>query len=277
MLPGTDIQETADEIVVRIYHASKFHSLISNAKSDGYVYVTTKRVIFRAVAVDSVIHSEIPIENVSGVNMYYGQYRSWLKLLVFLVIAGIIGAGSQAVFQALNFSDSQIISWLVGIAALLLVLVARFGDAETLLEGQIPIPKILLTSVSARGYGELVATSAFAAAATSFGSMAAVAMIGAGVSLVLFLTTLLAIPRRNSMSLAITSKGGTSTPIMLAGADAGGSVFSTAAQALEAEPGAHAKQMIQELGALILDIQLDGKYALARWAVTTTPVMRAID
>ena len=90
MLKGTNIQAGSDEFIVKTYHASKFRSQISNVQSDGYLYVTNQRVIFRALASDSVIHSEIPIDNVSGINMYHGEYRDWISLIIFFVVVKYI-------------------------------------------------------------------------------------------------------------------------------------------------------------------------------------------
>jgi hypothetical protein len=63
--------------------------------------------------------------------------------------------------------------------------------------------------------------------------------------------------------LSINSKGGSNTPINIAGA--GGSSLGRAALALEAEPASGADQAVRELGALILDIQQRGEFGVEKW------------
>jgi hypothetical protein len=70
---------------------------------------------------------------------------------------------------------------------------------------------------------------------------------------------------RKTMSLAVNSKGGSNTPIAIAGAGSGGALFSSAARALEAEPAGDAEAVMKELGALIMDIQQRGDFGIDKW------------
>ena len=71
--------------------------------------------------------------------------------------------------------------------------------------------------------------------------------------------------RRPTFSLAISSKGGSDTPISISGASGLGYV--SAGKALTAEPAPDAELMLQELGAVILDIQTLGDMGINKWKV----------
>jgi hypothetical protein len=71
--------------------------------------------------------------------------------------------------------------------------------------------------------------------------------------------------RRETISLAIGSKGGSNTPIAISGITGFG-IFNTAAiKALSAEPAEHAEEMLKELGALITDVQTMGDFGVQKW------------
>jgi hypothetical protein len=265
MLKGTNIQSGNDEFIVKTYHASKFRSRFTNVRSDGHLYITNQRVIFRAVATDSLIHSEIPIDNVSGVNMYHGEYRDWLSLLLYFIITLALGIPLFLIIGTLNmFGDSGIslIFWGIGLLSLILAVASNNSISQSMFYSDASLRFSSLTQ------GVLSAVALMVFIITSFGTP--IALIGALISLLLTIITIRAIPRRYSMSLAITSKGGSSTPIMLAGANSNGMVFSAAAQALEAEPGADANKLIEELGAIIHDIQTLGALGVDRWMENST-------
>ncbi|MFM7679806.1 MAG: hypothetical protein ACKO83_13255 [Roseiflexaceae bacterium] len=267
MLKGTNIQAGSDEFVVKTYHASKFRSQISNVQSDGYLYITNQRVIFRALASDSVIHSEIPIDNVSGINMYHGEYRDWISLIVFFIIIAAIGIPLFGLISTVNFfggSGVSLIGWGFGLLSLALAVAANNKISDTLFFSEPAIRMSLLI----QGIVSAVSLICF----LSLSSENPIALLFVVVALYLTITAIRAIPRRYSMSRAIISKGGSSTPIMLAGANSNGMVFSAAAQALEAEPGEDANKLIEELGAIIHDIQTLGALGVDRWMKTSSVV-----
>ena len=263
MLKGTNIVPGSDEIMVKTYHASKFRSRVSNVNSDGYLYITNQRVIFRAIATDSVIHSEIPIDNVSGINVYHGEYRDWISLLLFFLLIFGISIPLFGIIGTINVlgnssnSNLSIIIWGVGLLTLVLALSSnnKISDAVFLSDPVVqmsPFVQGLVATISLLCFLSLSRDTPFA-------------LLLVLVTLYLAITTIRNIPRKYSMSLAIISKGGSSTPIMLAGANSNGMIFSAAAQALEAEPGTDATRLIQELGAIIHDIQTLGTLGVERW------------
>jgi uncharacterized protein (DUF486 family) len=260
MLKNTNIQAGSDEFIVKTYHASKFRSQVSSVTSDGYLYITNQRVIFRAIASDSVIHSEIPIDNVSGINLYHGAYRDWMSLIIFLIISFPIAGAILGLVGTVSFIDSSgsnLIGWGIGLMSLALAVASnnRISDAVFFSDPAIRMSLLLQGIISTISFASFLALS----------RNTPIALIFVIATFYLVITAVLAIPRRYSMSLAIISKGGSSTPIMLAGANSNGMVFSAAAQALEAEPGNDATQLIQELGAVIHDIQTLGTLGVERW------------
>jgi hypothetical protein len=258
MLAGTQMESAQDEIVVRKYHASKFRSQFSNARSDGYLHVTNKRVIFQAIASDSVIHSEIPIDNVAGINLYHGEYRDWLRLLIFIIMVGFIVGLVSTFSVALSFMGNNAILWGLGLLFLVISLASSRYIAE-----HVFYTDTTLINIGAFGQGLL--TTCAALVFLTISSDTPIALLLVALSLFLTARTIRTIPRKYSMSLAIISKGGSSTPIMIAGSNPTGMVFSSAAQALEAEPGDDAEKLIKELGAMIHDIQVLGDYGIERW------------
>lgn len=273
MLKGTKIQAGNDEFIVKTYHASKFRSRFTNVRSDGHLYITNQRVIFRAVATDSLIHSEIPIDNVSGVNMYYGEYRDWMNLLIFFAFVFGVMAPLFALLNAANFiggsdnSGVQVIIFGVGLLTLILAITSnhKINKAYTVFYSE---PGLKLSTFQ-QGIVSIISLMCFLWLSTSgFNVFTLLLSLG---SLLLTISAIRAIPRKHSMSLAIISKGGSSTPIMIAGANSNGMVFSAAAQALEAEPGADASKLVEELGAIIHDIQTLGTLGVERW-MKNTPI-----
>lgn len=267
MLENTNIQAGSDEFIVKTYHASKFRSKNSGMSSDGYLHVTNQRVIFQAIANDSVIHSEIPIDNVSGINLYHGVYNDWVRALIFgLIIGAILLLGSAGgVFNSLSrgYGDNSgvnLIGWGIGLLTLAISVASNKKISAAINFDSRSNPAISM-SLSLQGIVSAISLAFFIAI---FPSSPFAGIFVLGTAFLIF-TLGRDAQRRYSMSLAIISKGGSSAPIMLAGTNPNGMVFSNAAQALEAEPGNDATQLIQELGAIIHDIQTLGTLGVERW------------
>jgi len=81
------------ETGVKQYHCTCLRSRLFGLKADGFLQVTNKRTIFRAsgksITGNSIIQSEVPIEDVSGISMYKGTYFS-IKHLVLGILAVIL-------------------------------------------------------------------------------------------------------------------------------------------------------------------------------------------
>jgi len=81
------------EASVRAYHCTYYKSILLGLSASGYLEVTNKRVIFQACgkssAGTSIIHSEVPVADVSGISTYKGTYFSIGHLLTALVVSFI--------------------------------------------------------------------------------------------------------------------------------------------------------------------------------------------
>ncbi|MFN5341598.1 MAG: hypothetical protein ACK5C6_03490, partial [Roseiflexaceae bacterium] len=203
MLDGTTIEAAQNEFVVKTYHASKFRSQVTNTQSDGYLHVTNKRVIFRAVASDSVIHSEIPIDNVSGINLYHGEYRDWIRLLIFIVVIGLLMGVVTSFSVGLSFLGNSALLWGIGLLLLALTFASSNSVAE-IFYSSAPI------QIGEFGHGLLAASATIVFSVISQDTPIALIFVLLGIYLTI--RCIRTIPRKYSMSLAIISKGGSSTP-----------------------------------------------------------------
>jgi hypothetical protein len=72
------------EAVVRTYHTTSLSSGLLGLKAEGFLTVTNLRVVFygfgSAFAGPSILHSEVPIADVSGITSYKGAYFSVIHL-----------------------------------------------------------------------------------------------------------------------------------------------------------------------------------------------------
>jgi len=97
---------------VRTYYCTYYQSKLLGLEAKGFLGVTNKRVIFQANgtsnAGNSVIQSELPISDVSGISSYKGTYFSLGHLLgAFLLTAiasGIVTSivTTQAMLKVIN-------------------------------------------------------------------------------------------------------------------------------------------------------------------------------
>lgn len=288
-LLGKSLTPAEDETTVRTYHCTSLSSRLLNLKAQGYLVVTNKRVIFHAYGSSytgaSVLQSEVPIEDISGITHYKGTIFSishlftalavvfFLTPFLFGVFAGMFSI-AMIFFQA--FSSILQIIWLVlGV----IVAVSSFSISSrkiwrliTLMAG-IALLNIAVTGGSAGlvnmladlGENLFIDTINMANGAVS----AITSLIGALASFGFGIYSLFCIymyTQRETISLAIGSKGGSSTPIAISGISGFGH-NAAAVKALTAEPAADVDAMIKELGAMITDIQTIGNYGIEKWRV----------
>lgn len=109
---------------VRTYYCTYYQSKLLGLEAKGFLGVTNKRVIFQANgtsnAGNSVIQSELPISDVSGISCYKGTYFSLGHLLgAFLLTAiasGIVTAIIGAIGAMSRSSDGFLaIGWITAI------------------------------------------------------------------------------------------------------------------------------------------------------------------
>ncbi len=252
------------ESTVRTYHCTYYREKALGLKSGGFLGVTNKRVIFQAAGDTpsgrSVIQSEVPIADVSGINSFKGTYFDLFALLGALFLAGLAMVFIPALLTGLSFilesyTFFQIIGWLLAIGAFV-------GSFLVSIKS---IWRTFLVGVSAGALLSLAGTRLLDAMSVLTG--------GGGGSFFIILLFLGAVvymlmcaswySRRPTFSLEINSSGGSSTPIRIS--NAGGFMHMSALNTPNALPGRDAETMLQEIGALITDIQTLGDYGISKW------------
>lgn len=272
-LLGPKLKSSEGETTVKAFHCTSLSSGILRLKAEGYLTVTNMRVIFYAFGSsyggESIMHSEVPIADVSGINTYKGTYFSINHLLgaLFLaflggtvvgaIVTGIVGFIVSILSDSLNFEATQIALLVVGF---ILVLVSSSFSKD---DWRRPVFAATGTSVIAGGG----ISFAFGFLASIFGDdfLSSITILVAVASSIYTIVTLFWYARRETMSLTIGSRGGANTPIVITGATIFGFFNTAALKALTAEPANEADILIRELGALISDIQTLGDEGISKW------------
>ncbi|MCI0558930.1 MAG: hypothetical protein MN733_10575 [Nitrososphaera sp.] len=286
-LLGEHLTPAEGELTVRAYHCTSLASRLLSLKAKGYLTITNKRVVFYAhgssYAGKSVLHSEVPIADVSGINTYKGTYFSighflgalivsfWAGIIISAIVSGLVTLIVNLLASEFDFESTQVIAIILGI----LGLVAIIRSAAY------PKDKIWRPILAASGASLLGGLGGvFEIVAGLFGGdgglrtlllglllgLRTLLLIGGFFAGIYAIITLFWYARRETISLTVGSKGGSSTPIAISGIPVFG-LFNTAAlRALNAEPAQDAETMISELGAVINDIQTLGDLGIQKWA-----------
>lgn len=270
------------ESAVKSYHCTSLASRLLGLKAEGYLTVTNKRVVFHAFGSsyggESVLQSEMPVEDVSGISFYKGTYFSVFHLLTALFLAwigsSIIGVLTIAILGAITASsirrgtlEPTTIQIIIGILGILSG-VASFSYAKD------SLLRPVLSATAGTFFLILSGASFLTDALSAFGPLtgrASASSIGMSLAFLAGIVTLLNIfwySRRPTMSLAIGSKGGATTPIQISGFRGFGFHNTAALKALTAEPAEQAESLIEELGALILDVQTIGDLGIQKWTAS---------
>jgi len=275
------------ESEVKSYHCTSFKSALLNLKAEGHLVVTNKRVVFHAsgasFAGKSILQSEVPIEDVSGISIYKGSYLSFMHLLGAFFLSAIIGGIANGILVGIIKS---VIDSIVSNPQSLNT--DTLNSAQTGIQVVLWILAIGCFVVSFFIARKNIFRSAFAATSTllfiELGGLASITSIvqsymfsqqtGGGNSWIIILGGLVGLyalacmfwyARRPTMSLTVGSKGGSSTPIAISGISSFGLYNTSASKALSAEPAEDAEALLKELGALIMDIQVMGDLGIKRW------------
>ena len=277
------------EVSVRTYYCTYYISRLLGLEAWGYLGVTNKRVIFQALgtsnAGSSVIQSEVPIADVSGISSYKGTFFSFghmamafvTSLFVANMLLFILGALGTAIGLAIAYSSKgelgsglglTIIGWILGIGGLLVSFpIARNSIWRSILAATSSVGFVIAGGGGLLGMAGTLARSFLSQNTTSYasGGLATLAFFVAFLALIYTLFCIVWYARRPTFSLAISSKGGSDTPISISGASGLGLFNVSAGRALTAEPAVDAETMLQELGAVILDIQMLGDMGINKW------------
>ncbi len=246
------------EINVRAYRCTYYHSRLLGLKATGYLAVTNKRVIFQAIgessAGPSIIQSEVPIEDISGINSYKGTYFSFGYLFGAFLVAWFVFSLTSALLMIIaGFGmDYDIFQGMVWVLTVFAAVGSFFVPKEL-------IWRTVLASASAGALSALVGRSFFDSRS---GGLEILVIMGLAIYT---LVCVVFYARRPTFSLSVASKGGSSTPINISGATGFGIFDVAAGKALTAEPAEEAAIMLKELGAVVLDIQTLGDLAINKW------------
>jgi len=293
-----NITPAEGEVSVRTYYCTYYISRLLGLEAWGYLGVTNKRVIFQALgtsnAGSSVIQSELPIADVSGISSYKGTFFSFGHMALAFVVSSIVainllffvGAFGSAleIMIATMFKNSPgisglglgVIGWLLGIGcSLISASIARNLIWRSILAAASSVGFFIALGgglFSMVGGGGLLGMLLNYAGSSnndyiSGGGIAAIAFLCGFIAVIYTFFCIVWYARRPTFSLAISSKGGSDTPIAISGASGLGLFSVAAGKALTAEPVADAELMLQELGAVILDVQMLGDMGINKWKV----------
>lgn len=278
---GSRLSQADGEGLVRAYHCTSLNSWLLNLKAEGYLSITNKRVIFYAHGTSftgqSVMHSEIPIEDVSGINTYKGSYFSITHLLLAffasILLGGLIGGIVGAIVtyfvsqfrRTPEFNPAIFTPIILGVLGIAIIYSGRSYPKDNVRRAVfIATGASLMAGLGGLGLIAGIVSSLLGAnqALEAISFIVSLLALFAGIYT---LYTIYQYAKRETMSLTIGSKGGSNTPIAITGVSVLG-IFNTAAlRALNAEPALEAEKMIKELGAVINDIQSLGNLGAEKW------------
>lgn len=263
-LLANNVVPAEGESTVRTYHCTYYREKMLGLKSGGFLGITNKRVIFQAAGEissgGSLIQSEVPIADVSGINSYKGTYFNLFAVIGALLLAGVALMLIPAILTGLgylleSYTIFKIVGWLLAIGAFI----------GSFLVSVKMVWRTFLVAVSAGallGLAGVEALDFIYALSSGGGSNFWLLLLLVGTFIYMFICAIW-YGRRPTFSLEINSRGGSSTPIRIA--SAGGFLSAVAVNMPNALPGKDAKKMLHEIGALITDIQTLGDYGIAKW------------
>lgn len=266
-LLDSNITPADGEQSVRTYCCTYYKSKFLGIQTNGYLGVTNKRVIYQATgsstAGKSVIQSEVPIADVSGLTSFKGIYFSLLHLLgvlilTFTIIAMLVPLTGFMAVVLESYTAFQVITWLIvaaGLAGSFLVPVKSIW--RPVLVG------IAVGGLIALSGGSIISNFSLLDLLGGSRSSGGWQLILALVAAVYAFLCAFWYARRPTFALEINSKGGASTPISISSVS--GLLSISANKSLNAEPAQDAEAMLEELGALVLDIQMLGDYGIDKW------------
>lgn len=275
MILNKTIAPIDGEVSIKGYLCTSFSSFFFGIKANGYLEVTNKRLLFQAVGTgatrhSSVIHSEVPISEVVGINIYKGKAFNLFRLLGGLLI-GLLTAvvsGFISTYLLSTFRNSpvfyQFIVWAFFPGAIFLAYFYKNGtigmQSQTETDSTDDSMKELL--IAYLGVGFLVPLGQ-----TSMGyyNQFGTAGLALGLAILSQLYILYRFSRRPAFSLHVHSKSASNAIVRITGPSPMGMANSAAAKALTAKPGKDSMLVLKELGALITDVQNMGEYGVGKW------------
>lgn len=257
------------EHVVRTYECTQLKRWFS-PPTKGYLTVTNKRIVFHSSGASltgkSLIISEMSLDDVSGLSVYYGQSINLLRIVLFSLIALVV---TNVVFDWLP-------SFLVHPAAAILLMLP-FGILW-LLSNDSASPRLrekILDALDNFAQGRLkidrdVKKYLPYARPLLFLGLIILGYLSNWLALLFILAFVILSMfggTQRTFSLLIGSKTMKDAGIFIPGDTL--NLLSlrdtTALRALEAKPAVDADQVIRDLGAMVMDIQQLGELGVQKW------------
>ena len=272
MILNKSVTACDGEVTVKTYQCSYFNSILLGFKADGFVEVTNKRLLFQAIgkgsSKKSIIHSEVPLPEVVGINIYKGQGFNIFRLLLGIIILSLItfigGIILDTLFSSMSDSPTlfQFIVWGLALVMTYLAYQTQKPSSTGHTEKDQSWLEILYYGL-ALGFLSPVLKS-IGSFYQSYGS----AKPAAVAALVLFIYALIKFAKKPAFSLSIHSRSGSETIVKITGTSPMGAGNKSAIKSLTAKPGPDSDLVLKELGAVVSDIQNLGDYGLAKWTVS---------
>ncbi len=270
MILNKSVTPSENEVSIKTYHCSTFSSFIFGLEADGFIEVTTKRLLFQAIgkgtSKNSIIHSEVSLSEVVGMDIYKGKGFNLSRLLLGLILLSLIVVFSSLIVDTVltSFIEDatiyQVVIWVLFGATIYFVYTksdksksngeVKSGKDNSLFE-------FALLSVALGILAPLAKN--VASYYQSYGS----AKLAIPLFLILLIYALIKFAKKAAFSLAIYSRGGTSTIVRITGTSPMGSGIGS----VKAKPGPDSELVLMELGALIYEIQEIGDKAVDKWRI----------
>lgn len=271
----------ANEQIVRSYECTRIKRWFV-PPTLGYLTVTNKRIVFHSSGTSltgkSSMLNEMPLDDVAGLNVYEGVSVSWLRFLIFAVLAYM---GTQLIVASpFSFIVSYWMALLLMLPfAIIWLFKSNILNDQLREQGLQSVDKILKGGV--QGNRDLHTYLPYARMLLYVG----LAILGWQVAfttgmrsapfLVKWLLLLIVygfiflnlFGRRPTFSLMVGSKTMKGPGIFIPGdsfrllSNRNGSAM----EALDASPAADASLVTRELGALLLDLQQLGDFGIQKW------------
>lgn len=258
MILNNRIVACEGEMVVRTYKCGVYKSLFLGTKADGVVEVTNRRILFQARdSADenrNTLYSEIPISEVSGLRLFKGFSFSFITFLAGLFASGLFMSIMTPFLLALTprSSDSgflKLVLWVIAIGASYLAFQNRVKPVRALMFNLLAIAVFALLGQLAimGGNGALPLLAGF---------------LLSGFQLYL----LFRLARRNTIDFHLFSRSTQPSPVAISGFSAFDARISEITRTMTSfAPGEDATRMMNELGAVIFDIQSMGDFGIEKW------------
>ncbi|HEY0019625.1 MAG TPA: hypothetical protein VGC13_25200 [Longimicrobium sp.] len=265
MILNNRIVACEGEMVVRSYKCGVYKSLFLGTKADGVVEVTNRRILFKASdSADenrNTLYSEIPISEVSGLSLFKGLSFSIVAFLAGLIVSGLLVYAASQILSGLTREHAtsgllKFVLWAIAIGAAYQAYRDRVKPFRGLMFNALAIALFTLIaqyatmSYDGRGKGTLPL-------------LAGLLLMGFQLYLVFRLA------RRNTIDFHLFSRSTQPSPVAISGFSAFDARISEITRTMTSfAPGEDATRMMNELGAVISDIQSMGDFGIEKWART---------